>query len=162
MCLPIQRGDRAPCRARPECVLWEQGSPGAQGGARASSPAQPSSPRAVRSLGCGQTAGAAPFSRKDQEEKKPQHGAFEKRCRSSQTQLPLRASEGRRCPENGLWGSQKLVLETIRGAQEDQMKTMTKRVGEPRTGRGSRGVQKATGEERTRAVERTGGEGGRP
>lgn len=42
------------------------------------------------------------------------------------------------------------------------MKTMTKRAGEPRTGRGSRGVQKATGEERTWAVERTGGEDGGP
>lgn len=102
MCLPTQRGDGAPRRARPECVLWEPGSPGAQGGATASSLAQPSRPRAVHSPGCGQTTGAAPFSPKDQEERKPQHGAFEKRCRSSQTQLPLRASEGRWCPENGL------------------------------------------------------------
>lgn len=42
------------------------------------------------------------------------------------------------------------------------MKTMTKRVGETRTGRGGRGVQKATREESTRAVERTGGEDGGP
>lgn len=42
------------------------------------------------------------------------------------------------------------------------MKTTTKRAGEPRTDRGSHGVQKATGEESTRAVERTGGEDGGP
>lgn len=118
MCPSTQRGDGAPRRARPECVLWEPGSPGAQGGARASSPAQPPRPRAVPRPGCGQTTGAAPFSPKDQEEKKPQHRAFEKRCGLSQTQLPLRASERKRSPEKGLWGSQKLFLETVRGEQE--------------------------------------------
>ena len=63
--------DGAPRRAGPECAFQGPGTPGAQGGARRSSPAQPSRPRADGSPGCGQTTGAAPSSPKDQEEKKP-------------------------------------------------------------------------------------------